>query len=302
MIDWSKNFEDLTFRDDFMFGKTMEDKELCRDVLECLLQRPVGELEDITPQREFRYTKDGKPIRLDIYTGDEVTVYDAEMQNLNNKTIKSLALPKRMRFYQASIDTDHLQKNQFYKSLPDSIILFICTFDPLGLGLSTYTFRECCKEADGVELGDGTTKILFNCTYKGKDIPENLRSLYNYVESGIITDDLTHRIDTAVQTGRYREQWRSEYMKERAMIMDILEETEQAKAETEQARKETEQAKQETKQAKQETKQAKQETEAANRRADSEAQRADSAEKDNKIFIKWFLDNNIPIPNGINII
>ena len=273
MIDWSKNFEDLTFHDDFMFGKTMEDKDLCRDVLECLLQRSVGELEDITPQREFRYTKDGKPIRLDIYTGDETTVYDAEMQNLNNKKIESLALPKRMRFYQASIDTDHLQKNQFYKTLPDSIILFICTFDPLGLGLSTYTFRECCKEADGLELGDGTTKILFNSTYKGKDIPENLRSLYNYIESGIITDDLTHRIDTAVQTGRYREQWRSEYMKERAMIMDILEETEQAK----------------------------QETEAANQRADSEAQRADSAEKDNKIFIKWFLDNNIPIPDGINI-
>ena len=287
MIDWSKNFEDLTFHDDFMFGKTMEDKDLCRDVLECLLQRSVGELEDITPQREFRYTKDGKPIRLDIYTGDETTVYDGEMQNLNNKTIESLALPKRMRFYQASIDTDHLQKNQFYKTLPDSIILFICTFDPLGLGLSTYTFRECCKEADGLELGDGTTKILFNCTYKGKDIPENLRSLYNYIESGIITDDLTHRIDTAVQTGRYREQWRSEYMKERAMIMDILEETEQAKAEIEKAKQETEAATQRAN------------TEA--QRADSESKRADSAEKDNKIFIKWFLDNNIPIPDGINI-
>ena len=107
-------------------------------------------------------------------------------------------------------------------------------------------------------------------TYKGSDIPENLRSLYNYIESGIITDDLTHRIDTTVQTGRYREQWRSEYMKERAMIMDILEETEQAKAETEKA--------------KAETKQAKQETEAANQRADSEAQRADSAEKDKKLL------------------
>ena len=184
-----------------------------------------------------------------------------------------------MRFYQASIDTDHLQKNQFYKTLPDSIILFICTFDPLRLGLSTYTFRECCKEVDGLELGDGTTKILFNCTYKGSDIPENLRSLYDYVENGIISDELTHRIDTAVQTGRYREQWRSEYMKERAMIMDILEETEQAKAETEKA---------------------KQETEAANQRANTEAQRADSAEKDKKLLIKWFVDNNIPIPDGIS--
>ena len=76
-------------------------------------------------------------------------------------------------------------------------------------------------------------------------------------------------------------------MKERAMIMDILEETEQAKKETEQAKQETEAANQRAN------------TEA--QRADSESKRADSAEKDNKIFIKWFLDNNIPIPDGIRI-
>lgn len=35
----SKNFEDLVFSDDFMFGKVMEDKQLCREVLTCLLQR-----------------------------------------------------------------------------------------------------------------------------------------------------------------------------------------------------------------------------------------------------------------------
>ncbi len=39
-----RSYHELRFRDDFMFGKVMEDKELCREVLECLLQRPVGEL------------------------------------------------------------------------------------------------------------------------------------------------------------------------------------------------------------------------------------------------------------------
>ena len=33
----AKSYEELQFTDDFMFGKVMEDKELCRDVLECLL-------------------------------------------------------------------------------------------------------------------------------------------------------------------------------------------------------------------------------------------------------------------------
>ena len=43
----AKRYEELTIEDDFMFGKVMEDKELCRDVLQCLLEEPVGELEDV---------------------------------------------------------------------------------------------------------------------------------------------------------------------------------------------------------------------------------------------------------------
>ena len=43
----AKSYEELQFTDDFMFGKVMEDKELCRDVLECLLDEPVGELRGV---------------------------------------------------------------------------------------------------------------------------------------------------------------------------------------------------------------------------------------------------------------
>lgn len=37
-----KPFEDLTFHDDFMFGIVMQDREICREALECMLrlQRP----------------------------------------------------------------------------------------------------------------------------------------------------------------------------------------------------------------------------------------------------------------------
>ena len=108
----SKNYEDLKLSDDFMFGKIMEDNNLCREVLECLLGKTVGELEDIETQREFRYALDGKPIRLDIYTRNDETIFDAEMQNLNHKRIDEYDLPKRSRFYQSVIDTDQLMKNQ----------------------------------------------------------------------------------------------------------------------------------------------------------------------------------------------
>ena len=37
----AKRYEELTVEDDFIFGKVMEDKVLCRDVLERLLEEAV---------------------------------------------------------------------------------------------------------------------------------------------------------------------------------------------------------------------------------------------------------------------
>ena len=219
-----KPYEELGFSDDFMFGRVMQDKALLRDVLECLLQHPVGELMDVEPQREFKYTSDGKPIRLDIYTRDSGKVYDAEMQNLNHKSIESLELPKRSRFYQSMIDTDHLHKTGRYKNLPESAIMFICTFDPFDMGKGIYTFKEICEEDRNLRLDDGTAKIFYNCTYKGKDLSDDLKSFYEFVDSGEAGSTLTEKLERAVQEARKVEKWRSEYMKEMVLLMDAEDE------------------------------------------------------------------------------
>ena len=217
----AKQFEELKFSDDFMFGKVMEDKELCREVLECLLQRPVGELQEVQTQKEIQYYEDGKPIRLDVYNRDRIgIIYDAEMQNLNKRTVKYHQLPKRSRFYQSMIDTDILGKGNSYKMLPDSNVLFICTFDPFQRGLFKYTFINRCKEDRDIALNDGTTKIFFNCVYKGNDIPQNLRKLYDYIETGTVYDRLTNRINDAIDNARKNHEWRSVYVKERLSLQD----------------------------------------------------------------------------------
>ena len=220
-----KEFEELEFRDDFMFEKVMEDKELCREVLECLLQHPIGELTEVQTQKEFKYVSDGKPIRLDVYSEDsEGAIYDTEMQNLNRKNVDELQLPLRTRFYQSSIDTDFMNKGYSYKKLPESNIIFICTFDPFKKGLYKYTFLETCKEDQSIELGDKTVKLFYNSCYKGKDIPKDLISLYDYVETGRTGSTLTKKIDDAVQKGRKNEKWRSQYMKERVIFQDLRDE------------------------------------------------------------------------------
>ncbi len=220
-----KDYEELRFRDDFMFGKVMENKEICREVLECLLQRPIGELKELQTQKVFHYTEDGKPIRVDVYNEDsDRNIYDTEMENLNHKSVESHYLPQRSRFYQSSIDIDYMNKGNSYKRLPESNVMFICTFDPFGEGLSQYTFRERCDEDTDLLLNDGTTKIFYNCCYKGNDIPESLKELYEYIETGKAASELTKKIDAAVVEGRRNETWRTQYMKEWVIIQDARDE------------------------------------------------------------------------------
>ena len=219
------SYEELRYKDDFMFGKIMEDKELCREVLECLLQRPVGELTEIQTQKEFKQTSDGKAIRLDVYNEDSKgRIYDVEMENLNKKTVEAHELPRRSRYYQGLIDTDYMNKGNSYKKLPESSVMFICTFDPFRMGLSKYTFMERCNEEPGLTLDDGTVKIFYNCCYEGEDIPDDLRKFYDYVENGNVESELTKKIDEAVVRGRKNEIWRSQYMKERVILQDAREE------------------------------------------------------------------------------
>lgn len=219
-----KNYEELDISDDFMFGKVMEDKKLCHDTLECLLGHEIGELQEVQTQKQVLITSDGKPIRLDLYTKDKAAVYDAEMQNLNGRKVENLDLSKRARFYQASLDMDYLNKGESYKKLPEGNVMFICTFDPFGKGLAKYTFENRCIEDADIRLADQTYKWFYNCACDINKVPEDLKSLYEYIQSGRTDSSLTRRIHSAVINARRNEIWRSEYMKELLIYQDIKDE------------------------------------------------------------------------------
>jgi hypothetical protein len=73
-------------------------------------------------------------------------------------------------------------------------------------------------------FNDGTTKIFYNCTYGGNDLPEGLRQLYDYINHGKVEGALTQKLDNAVIKGRKNGIWRSQYMKERVILQDAKEE------------------------------------------------------------------------------
>ena len=91
-------------------------------------------------QKTINLLLESKGIRLDVYVKDENnTIYNVEMQRGNHKN-----LPKRLRYYQGSIDLDLISKGENYRTLVKSYIIFICTFDLFKKGRHKYTFESIC--------------------------------------------------------------------------------------------------------------------------------------------------------------
>ena len=145
-----KNYDDLKFSDDFIFCKVLQNnKELCRELLELIINRPVGDLVELNDQRSIRLTPNNKGVRFDVYAADDTSViYDIEMQNALRDNIA-----KRARYSQSLIDLDNLEEGADYRSLCRSYIIFIspkvlATIYPM----NKIIFRLCCRGTAGKQL------------------------------------------------------------------------------------------------------------------------------------------------------
>lgn len=74
-------YEKLTLKDDFMFGKIMQNERNCIDMLERLTGNKVENVKSIVNQKSVRITNDSKGVRYDVYVEDNKSnIYDTEMQ------------------------------------------------------------------------------------------------------------------------------------------------------------------------------------------------------------------------------
>ena len=88
MNDVPKNIKDLNLEDDFLFAKVMSDNEICRRVLEQILNISIKKVESPITQKTIDLLLDGKGIRLDVYVNDDKdTVYNVEMQRTKRKDL-----------------------------------------------------------------------------------------------------------------------------------------------------------------------------------------------------------------------
>ena len=200
----------------FLFGKVMtSNPNLLLELLQYSLPEfHIKQIENPEKEADVKLSMDAHGVRLDVITTDDQgRRIDVEMQMRDEKNI-----PRRMRYYEGSIDQATLEKGQNYNRLGDVVILFITPFDPFDAhGYYKYTFRNTCQEDKEIVLDDGVTKVLLNADGHKGDIKSELKEFLQLVAGNV---DSTHyaegsfadRVQRQVHIARRNARWRKEYM------------------------------------------------------------------------------------------
>lgn len=227
-----KSYDELTITDDFLFCKVMSNPDLCKEMIEILLDIEVDHLDCVERQHVINPDYDRHSIRLDVYVKDSDRVFDIEMQ-----TTDKANLEKRTRYYQGLIDIDHLEHEMDYKTLKESYIIFICTFDPFNSNLIKYSVSQCLNNNINLSYNDKTNKVFYNLYGKADEnfnetSTSRLRDFLKYLKTKEPTNDFTLKIDQAAQKAKFNTFWRKEYMTVNLWIEEAKEEAKKEGFET----------------------------------------------------------------------
>ena len=205
-----KRLEELEIWDDFMFGAVMSNKELCKHLLEIILQKKIRDIRYTELQKTIDLQYDAKSIRLDVYVEDDLdSVYNIEIQTTDEKN-----LPKRSRFYQGMIDLNILNKGESYNKLKKSYVIFICNYDPFRKGRCFYRFENVCVDDPSLKLKDDSVKIMINPYGNDtKQFGKGFAALMDFLKNGQISDTYTESLKDEITEVKVSEEWRRRYMK-----------------------------------------------------------------------------------------
>lgn len=209
-----KRLQDLTIKDNFMFGAVMSIEENCIAFLEMVLGFPIEKVV-VSKERSMIYHSEYRGVRLDIYARDEKhTHYNVEMQ-----ARRQADLGKRSRYYHSQIDVECLEKGLPYEELPNTFVIFICDFDPFGCGLYYYSFQNECQEDTRAKLCDGNKTIFLSTKGKNKEqMPQSLVKFLKFVEADLaeseedFDDELVRQFQTSIRKIKTSREMGERYM------------------------------------------------------------------------------------------
>ena len=203
-----KQWESLTFTDDFIFSRVMHDENICRQVVELILGVRIGKIVYLSAQDEHKTDPDSMRIIMDVFLRDENRIITVEMQTGRKKE-----LPRRSRYYQSVADVSTTPTGVKYRNLPDNILIFICTFDPFDRAFPRYTFQYTCDEDPELKLKDGSLRIFLNATANHLDsLDQKLQAFYHYLQEGVVESELARTISESITTLKNNSLERRHYM------------------------------------------------------------------------------------------
>ena len=136
-------------------------------ILRVILKDEDLEIIDLKVQEKFSNLH-GHSVTLDIIARNKITntIYNIEIQNTKWK--KSGASPERARYHVDIYDTHNLKKNQDFKNLPTTFVIFITETDVFGEGLPIYEIERYFKH-NHKPFNDRSYIIYVNGAYEGND-------------------------------------------------------------------------------------------------------------------------------------
>ena len=166
--DIQKDIQNFILMDDEFFNICFKDntKAVTR-ILRVILKDEDLEIIDLKLQEKFS-NLNGHSVYLDIIARNKITntIYNLEIQNTKWK--KSGASPERARYHVDIYDTHNLKKNQDFKNLPTTFVIFITETDVFGEGLPIYEIERYFKH-NHKPFNDRSYIIYVNGAYKGND-------------------------------------------------------------------------------------------------------------------------------------
>ena len=210
---YRKTLQELTFKDNFMFAAVMLDEENAKGVVERALGIEVDHVE-ISYEKSIVYNPEYKGIRLDVYLKDDKSRhFNVEMQVANTKIFK------RSRYYHSQIDMELLSTGINYEQLPESYVIFICDFDPIGLGKYKYTRRQIIEEDRDYNYDDGSYTVFLSTVGTNEDeVSQELVKFLKYVGAELeesnkdYEDEFVKRLQKSVEKIKFDREMGRRYM------------------------------------------------------------------------------------------
>ena len=190
---YENQLKNQDFTNDIVFKAVLtKNKELCKEMIaRCVPDIEIGEIEIVESEKEVSTGIENKKIRIDAYTSDKRHEYAIEMMTYRIEEIEKYA-----RYHQSMLDAQ-LELGSLPNMLKNTIVIILCTFDPLGMGLPVYTVGSMIKE-NGKAFEDGRRIVIV--TSKGEEkASKEVRPIVQLLAKKPGEDRFTKEVQSAVE-------------------------------------------------------------------------------------------------------